>query len=65
MSDEFVRKDVYEAEQEHIISLIQAAEKRIDDTNDDQNRNVAIITLAITVMGIIIMGLQIFIAVYK
>ena len=39
--DIYVRKDVYEAEQEHLITIIQNVEKRINDIY-----NVIVIALA-------------------
>ena len=66
MSDDiFVRKDVYKAEQDNIITAISDTNERVNDLKDAMNRNIAILGIVITALGIVLAGLQIFIAVYK
>ena len=63
MSDEFVRKDVYDAEQDIILEEIDNLRKRLDDYKDSTTRQTNFWGIMIAIIAFLFAGMQIGIAV--
>ena len=63
MSEEYVRKDVYEADQETIAGAINDLRDRIDDYKDISSRQTAFWGILIAVIAFLFAGMQIGIAI--
>lgn len=61
-TEEFVRKDIFDAEMSRLESEINSLHKRIDDTRDSLNRTITIIGLTVGLFAVLLAGLQIAIA---
>ncbi len=61
-TEEFVRKDILDAEMSRLQSEINSLHKRIDDTRDSLNRTITIIGLTVGLFAVLLAGLQIAIA---
>ena len=51
MNDDFIRKYVYEEQQDHILDAIRAVNERVDDLHSEFLRDLAIIGIFIAVLA--------------
>lgn len=63
MSDEFVRKDVYEADQNTIVAEIASIQDRLDDYKESTTRQNNNLGIMIAIIAFIFAGMQIGIAI--
>lgn len=52
--NDYVRKDVHEAEQDHLLDMIDALNKRIDDLKDSMNRIMTLGGIIITAVSVLL-----------
>ncbi len=63
MSEEYVKKEVYDAQQDTYLMMIDNTNKRIDDLRDDINHHFSFWSVLISVMALLIAGMSIGIAI--
>ncbi len=63
IDDIYVRKDVYQAEQDNIITAINDTNNRIDDLKDNINRTLALWGIGIGIIAFLFAAMQIGIAI--
>ena len=62
MQDEFVRRDVFDAETKRLQSEIDSLHTRIDDLRDSMDKTTSTLGIAVALFAVLMAGLQVAIA---
>ena len=63
MTEEYIHKDIFDAETARLKAEIDALNKRIDDTRDAVNKGVAFLGIAVGLFAVLMAGIQIAVAI--